>query len=120
MEMRLRLFYEDQVERWAVFLNVQPSTMNIEQFNNHINQVLETEAVVPIRQGCRDLCCSENAERVVNTCPFMATQNGRRVQCSLDQQPRIIDPGISQIGQTLQSGTEDTLQMVIQQTLGLV
>ncbi|KPB35714.1 Unknown protein sequence [Pseudomonas savastanoi pv. phaseolicola] len=42
MEMRLRLFYEYQVERWAVFLNVQPSTVNIKQFNNHINQVLET------------------------------------------------------------------------------
>lgn len=35
--MRFRFFDENQVERWSIFLDVEPSGMKTQKLDNHIN-----------------------------------------------------------------------------------
>lgn len=107
MQMRLRLFNEDQMQRCPLVLLGLPLLVQVEQLNHHVDQVLEPEAVVAV--GRLSGSCPRNHVVDLSVLP----QDGGRIQGRPNYDLGIVYSRIAELGEALESVTEDFFQVEV-------
>ncbi|MNT83985.1 hypothetical protein D3C72_2239390 [compost metagenome] len=54
MQMGLRFLDEDEMDRRPAFLHLHPPCMKVQQFHDHVDQVLEAKPIVSVGQRWKD------------------------------------------------------------------
>ncbi|OJT22474.1 hypothetical protein BO221_22100 [Archangium sp. Cb G35] len=96
MEMCFWLLNKDEMDWRTVLFNVQPLGVKIEQFYDHVDEVLEPEPIIAVWKGRPFITTLLISERVMNPCSVVAAHERGRVQSRFDDESGVCQAGVSQ------------------------